>query len=42
MRFTGKSAVVSGGASGLDKAVAARLLKDGAQNVFLFDVDEAG
>ena len=42
MRFTGKSAVVSGGASGLGKAVAARLLKDGAQNVFLFDVDEAG
>lgn len=42
MRFAGKNAVVSGGASGLGKAVATRFLKDGAQNVFLFDVDAEG
>lgn len=42
MRFAEKNAVVSGGASGLGKAVATRFLKDGAKNVFLFDVDEKG
>lgn len=42
MRFAGKNAVVSGGVSGLGKAVATRFLKDGAKNVFLFDVDERG
>ena len=38
MRFSDKIAVVSGGASGLGKAVAARFLKDGAA-VCIFDID---
>lgn len=42
MRFSGKNAVVSGGASGLGKATATRFLKDGAEHVFLFDIDKEG
>ncbi|MGH8868230.1 MAG: SDR family NAD(P)-dependent oxidoreductase [Actinomycetes bacterium] len=40
-RFDGRSAVVTGGASGFGKAVAARLLADGAL-VLLVDRDEEG
>ena len=42
MRFFGKNVVVSGGASGLGKATATRFVKDGAKNVYLFDIDEKG
>jgi len=37
-RFAGRSAIVTGGASGLGKAVAARIVAEGAQ-VMLWDVD---
>lgn len=42
MRFSGKNVVVTGGASGLGKASATTFLKDGAKNVFIFDIDEKG
>jgi NAD(P)-dependent dehydrogenase (short-subunit alcohol dehydrogenase family) len=42
MRFSGKNVVVSGGASGLGKATATRFARDGAKNVYLFDIDEKG
>ena len=41
MRFSGNIVVVSGGASGLGKASSTRFLKDGAEKVFIFDIDEA-
>jgi len=39
-RFAGRSAIVTGGASGLGKAVAARIVAEGGQ-VMLWDVDPA-
>ena len=41
MRFEGKKAVVTGGASGIGKATALRLARDGAE-VWIGDVDDAG
>ena len=41
MRFTGKRAVVTGGASGIGKATALRLVDEGAE-VWIGDIDEAG
>ena len=41
MRFTGKRAVVTGGASGIGKATALRLVREGAE-VWIGDIDEAG
>jgi NAD(P)-dependent dehydrogenase (short-subunit alcohol dehydrogenase family) len=41
MRFTGKRAVVTGGASGIGRATALRLAKEGAE-VLIGDIDEAG
>jgi NAD(P)-dependent dehydrogenase (short-subunit alcohol dehydrogenase family) len=41
MRFTGKNAVVTGGASGIGKATALRLAEEGAQ-VWIGDIDDAG
>ena len=41
MRFVGKRAVVTGGASGIGKATALRLANDGA-DVWIGDIDEAG
>lgn len=41
MRFQGKRAVVTGGASGIGRATALRLAEEGA-TVFVGDVDEAG
>lgn len=41
MRFTGKRAVVTGGASGIGRATALRLAKEGAE-VWIGDIDEAG
>lgn len=42
MEITGKVAVVTGAASGIGKALAARLIADGAKGVVLTDLDEAG
>ncbi len=42
MKFTGKNVVVTGGASGLGKASAMTFLKEGAKNVFIFDIDAVG
>ena len=41
MRFTGKNAVVTGGASGIGRATALRLAEEGAE-VWIGDIDEAG
>ena len=41
MRFTGKRAVVTGGASGIGRATALRLADEGAE-VLIGDLDEAG
>ncbi|MFW2851912.1 SDR family NAD(P)-dependent oxidoreductase [Sphingomonas sp. TX0543] len=41
MRFSGKRAVVTGGASGIGRATAVRLAEEGAE-VWIGDVDEAG
>lgn len=41
MRFTGKRAVVTGGASGIGRATALRLVEEGA-TVIVGDIDEAG
>lgn len=41
MRFSGKRAVVTGGASGIGKATALRLMQEGAE-VWIGDIDEAG
>lgn len=41
MRFSGKRAVVTGGASGIGRATARRLAEEGAE-VLIGDVDEAG
>src|SRR3546814_18416117 len=41
MRFAGKRAVVTGGASGIGRATALRLVEEGAE-VLVGDVDEAG
>ncbi|MFC3579679.1 SDR family NAD(P)-dependent oxidoreductase [Sphingomonas hylomeconis] len=41
MRFQGKRAVVTGGASGIGKATALRLVGEGAE-VWIGDIDEAG
>ena len=40
MRFSKRNVVVSGGASGLGKATSTRFLKDGAEHVYIFDIDE--
>jgi NAD(P)-dependent dehydrogenase (short-subunit alcohol dehydrogenase family) len=41
MRFTGKRAVVTGGASGIGRATAERLASEGAE-VWIGDIDDAG
>lgn len=41
MRFAGKRAVVTGGASGIGQATALRLVREGAE-VLIGDIDEAG
>ena len=41
MRFSGKRAVVTGGASGIGRATALRLAEEGAE-VWIGDIDEAG
>ncbi|HWK35273.1 SDR family NAD(P)-dependent oxidoreductase [Sphingomonas sp.] len=41
MRFVGKRAVVTGGASGIGRATAERLAQDGAE-VWIGDIDDAG
>jgi NAD(P)-dependent dehydrogenase (short-subunit alcohol dehydrogenase family) len=40
-RFSGRTAVITGGASGLGKAVAARIVAEGGQ-VCLWDLDAEG
>lgn len=39
-RFEGKVAVVTGGAQGMGKAIAARLVREGAQGVVIADIEE--
>ncbi|PND82690.1 2,5-dichloro-2,5-cyclohexadiene-1,4-diol dehydrogenase, partial [Escherichia coli] len=41
MRFSGKRAVVTGGASGIGRATALRLAEEGAE-VWIGDIDEEG